>query len=205
MRKQPLWGPAGPSWTANIDNKSLISTSFTPGDTPMCPPALCAGPKGPHGGILLSSFKVDWRGPEKSPRSAALTETQHQLGSLRDQESEYRKAVDYGVHASPSAANLRKGSSVTPVRTFQVLRLAETEDGWRRWPGPGFNVTAVARSVLRMKNAFNVSFWLLDYHSIILQAPITGHSKQGDFIALWCQTWSDFIAGNCLHLVFSFQ
>lgn len=98
-----------------------------------------------------------------------------------------------------------KDSSVTPVRRFQVLRLEETEEGWRRWPGLGFDVSTVARSVLQMKNAFNVSFWSVDYYSIILTSSYNWTLKAEIFIAVLVPNVIDFIAGNCFHPLFSFQ
>lgn len=38
-----------------------------------------------------------------------------------------------------------------------------------------------------------------------LQAPITGHSKRRFLLLFWCQTSSNFVAGNCFHPLFSFQ
>lgn len=59
--------------------------------------ALCGTPRAPWRNSTIL-FQSGLKGTTKLPSSAARMETQHQLGSARDQGSEYRKAVDYGVH-----------------------------------------------------------------------------------------------------------
>lgn len=59
--------------------------------------ALCGTPRAPWRNSTIL-FQSGLKGTTKLPSSAAGMETQHQLGSVRDQGSEYRKAVDYGAH-----------------------------------------------------------------------------------------------------------
>lgn len=88
--------------------------------------ALCGTPRAPWRNSTIL-FQSGLKGTTKLPGSAARMETQHRLGSVRDQGSENRKAVDYGVHRYATFGD----ASISIRCQSERRRLCDTSRGER--------------------------------------------------------------------------
>lgn len=109
---------------------------FTEAAALCLPQWLCGALRAPWRDTTIL-FQSGLKGTTKLPCSAALMETQHQLSSLRDQESEYRKAVDYGVHRYAIFSNASitlgcKSEKILLCDTSQKISSAKIGRNWRR-------------------------------------------------------------------------
>lgn len=119
---------------------------FTEAAALCLPQWLCGALRAPWRDTTIL-FQSGLKGTTKLPCSAALMETQHQLNSLRDQESEYRKAVDYGVHRYAIFSN----ASITLGCQSEKRLLCDT--------GQNVSSAKIGRNWRRLKKMARAGFW----------------------------------------------